>query len=311
MQAQQSDVFQLKLSSEVQNALEHNQPLVALESTIISHGMPYPQNLETALEVEQVVRQHGAVPATIAIIAGQPCIGCTKEQLEHIAQRGVAVRKVSRRDLPFVLGCGLDGATTVSATMLLAARAGIKMFVTGGIGGVHRGGHISMDVSADLTELGRTPVAVVCAGAKSVLDIPRTLEFLETQGVCVAAYGTDEFPAFFSRHSGCKAPCRVDTPQQAASLIHASHKLQLGNGLLLAVPIPEAAEAQGAQIEAAIQESLQEAEQRGIAGAEVTPFLLESIRNKTGGASLAANIQLVKNNAAAGSHIAVVLAALA
>eukprot|EP00775_Hariotina_reticulata_P008089 gene8089-8282_t len=287
---------------EVQRALQQKRPVVALESTIISHGMPYPQNLQTALEVEQVVRQHGAVPATIAIIAGQPCIGCTADQLEHIAKKGPAVRKVSRRDIPLVVGAGWDGATTVSGTMLLAARAGIRVFVTGGIGGVHRDGHISMDVSADLTELGRTPVTVVCAGAKSVLDIPRTLEFLETQGVCVAAYQCDEFPAFFTRHSGCKAPCRVDTPEQVAGMIRASSELQLGTGLLLAVPIPEAAAAEGALIQQAIEESLAEADKRGICGAEVTPFLLESIRSKTGGASLVANIQLVKNNAAVGSQ---------
>eukprot|EP00878_Enallax_costatus_P046125 GHUV01055731.1.p1 GENE.GHUV01055731.1~~GHUV01055731.1.p1 ORF type:complete len:437 (+),score=75.92 GHUV01055731.1:580-1890(+) len=258
-----------KFSPEVRDALQQGKPVVALESTIISHGMPYPQNLQTALEVEAVVRQHGAVPATIAIIGGQPCIGCDKEQLEYIAQRGTAVRKVSRRDMPLVVGNSLDGATTVSGTMLLAARAGIKVFVTGGIGGVHRGGHVSMDVSADLTELGRTPVAVVCAGAKSVLDIPRTLEYLETQGVCVAVYGADEFPAFFSQHSGCKAPCRVDTPQQAARMICASYDLHLDTGMLIAVPIPAEYAAEGAVIQRAIEESLAEADQQGIAGAEV------------------------------------------
>lgn len=309
-QQQQVPRVQLQMSEEVRHALQNNKPVVALESTIISHGMPYPQNLQTALEVEEVVRQHGATPATIAIIAGQPCIGCDRQQLEHIARKGLSVRKVSRRDMPLVVGSGLDGATTVSGTMLLAARAGIKVFVTGGIGGVHRGGEDSMDISADLTELGRTPVAVVCAGAKSVLDIPRTLEYLETQGVCVAAYGADEFPAFFSRHSGCKAPCRVDTPEQAARLIRAGHDLQLDTGLLLAVPIPTSAAAEGAAIQQAIQESLREADAQGVVGAEVTPFLLESIRSKTGGKSLAANIQLVKNNAAVGSQIAAALSAL-
>eukprot|EP00877_Chromochloris_zofingiensis_P007065 jgi/Chrzof1/2611/Cz11g22120.t1 len=302
--------YALKIAPDVQQALSAGVPVVALESTIISHGMPYPQNLSTALEVEQVIRDHDAVPATIAIIGGHCCVGLERHQLQHIAQRATAVKKVSRRDLPYVIGKGLDGATTVSATMILAARAGIKVFVTGGIGGVHRGGETTMDISADLTELGKTPVAVVCAGAKSVLDIRRTLEFLETQGVCVAAYGADEFPAFFSRHSGCKAPCRVDTPSEAAALIKGALDLQLGAGLVLAVPIPKQHEAQGAVIQKAIEESLQEAEQNQVAGNEVTPFLLKRIRSKTAGASLQANIMLVKNNAAIGAQVAKCLAAV-
>ena len=425
-------------------ALAEGRPVVALESTIITHGMPYPQNLETARAVEAVVRAHGAVPATIAVLAGTPHVGLTPPQLERLARAGHAVRKVSRRDLPLVAALGLDGATTVSATMLLAARAGIAVFVTGGallrvqlgggraavgawcslhdcrhsagprlprpaaaracrrqatrcragpaagIGGVHRGGEASLDISADLTELGRTPVAVVCAGAKSVLDIPRTLEFLETQvgaalrhmlcpawvtrapagpapparwntprrrragelraggadaagrcapparppagrpaslpttsvprtalhlllfprwqGVLVAAYGADEFPAFFTRHSGCPAPARVDTPQQAAAAIAAAARLRLGGGMVLGVPIPEAQAAAGAAVERAVEQALGEAEQRGIRGAEVTPFLLQRIQELTGGASLAANIALVKHNAAVGAQVAAALA---
>eukprot|EP00798_Chlamydomonas_sp_ICE-L_P014411 gene14411-20405_t len=312
-------------------------PTVARESSSISHGMPYPQNLQTALEVEAVVLSQGAVPATIAIIEGQPCIGLERDQLERIARKGLACHKVSRRDLPLVMAQGLDGATTVSATMLLASLAGIKVFVTGGVGGVHRGGESTMDISSDLTELGRTPVAVVCAGVKSVLDIPRTLEFLETQGVCVAAFNTDEFPAFFSRHSGCKAPARVDTPKgaaammhsisrlglsngmllavsipeahacQAAAMMHSISRLGLSNGMLLAVPIPEAHAAEGTQIEGAIKQALDEADDKGIKGNAVTPFLLERIRQLTGGKSLEANIRLVKNNATVGAQMACAL----
>lgn len=204
----------LRVAPEVAAALREGRAVVALESTIVSHGMPYPANLDTARAVERAVREGGAVPATIAVIGGECCVGLDDAQLGRIARGGASVRKVSRRDLPLVVASRADGATTVSATMLLAARAGIRVFVTGGIGGVHRGGEASMDVSADLTELGRTPVAVVCAGAKSVLDIPRTLEFLETQGVPVAGYGVDELPAFFTRRSGVRAPCRVDTPKQ-------------------------------------------------------------------------------------------------
>ncbi|GBF99787.1 hypothetical protein Rsub_12227 [Raphidocelis subcapitata] len=300
----------LTVAPEVAAALREGRAVVALESTIISHGMPYPQNLETALEVEARVRAGGAVPATIAIIGGRCCVGLSKEQIERIARGGSAVQKVSRRDLPLAVASGADGATTVSATMLLAARAGIRVFVTGGIGGVHRGGESSMDVSADLTELGRTPVAVICAGAKSVLDIPRTLEYLETQGVPVAAFGADELPAFFTRHSGCKAPCRVDTPREAAALFKASLDLRLGCGAVVAVPIPAEHEAAGREVEAAIAEALREAERRGIRGAAVTPFLLERIRSTTGGKSLDANVALVKHNAGVGAAIAAELAAL-
>jgi len=292
------------ISKEVSDALARGLPVVALESTIISHGMPYPQNLQTAMEVEQVVRSAGAVPATIAILSGIPHIGLTPSQLEHLARKGTAVTKVSRRDLPWVIARELDGSATVSATSLLAHRAGIRVFVTGGIGGVHRGGESSMDISADLTELARTPILVVCAGVKSVLDIPRTLEALETYGVAVAAYGTDEFPAFFSRHSGCRAPSRVDSAEQVAKAVTAGENLALGSGMLLAVPVPMEYAAEGEEIQAAILQALGECESKGITGSEITPFLLERIRNLTGGKSLAANIHLIKNNARVGAEVA-------
>ncbi|GLC41513.1 hypothetical protein PLESTB_001003000 [Pleodorina starrii] len=294
----------LRISPEVQAALADGQPVIALESTIITHGMPWPDNLSTALEVEDVVRASGAVPATIAIISGVPHIGMQREQLEYIARKGTAVQKVSRRDLPVVMAKQLDGATTVSATSALAALAGIPVFVTGGIGGVHRGGEVTMDISADLTELGRTPIAVVCAGAKSILDIPRTLEVLETWGVAVASYGTDEFPAFFTPHSGCRSPARVDSPAEAAAMLGSVQRLGLGSGMLVAVPIPADQAAEGEEVEGAIRTALREADSKGIRGNEVTPFLLERVRELTGGRSLEANIKLVKNNARVGSAIA-------
>jgi len=300
----------LVYSPEVEDALMQGRPIVALESTIVSHGMPFPQNLQTAHEVEEVVRSNGAVPATIAILGGVPHIGLTASQLERIARGGTAVRKTSRRDLPAVIALRQDGATTVSATMLLAARAGISIFVTGGIGGVHRGAETTMDISADLTELGRTPVTVICAGAKSVLDITRTLEYLETQGVCVAAYGVDEFPAFFTRHSGCRAPLRLDNPGQIATAIYAADKLKLDSGMVIGVPIPEDYAAAGAEVEKAIETALAEAAESKVMGNDVTPFLLKRIRELTGGRSLTANIDLVKNNAAVGARIAAELVKL-
>jgi pseudouridine-5'-phosphate glycosidase len=300
----------LVYSPEVEAALCLGQPIVALESTIISHGLPWPQNLQTAHDVEEVVRSNGAIPATIAILGGVPHIGLTASQLKRIARGGEAVRKTSRRDLPAVIALRQDGATTVSATMLLAARAGIPIFVTGGIGGVHRGAEVSMDISADLTELGRTPVTVICAGAKSVLDIPRTLEYLETQGVCVAAYGVDEFPAFFTRHSGCRAPTRFDSPEQIAAAIDASDKLQLDSGMVIGVPIPEEYASAGAEVENAIEKALAEAGEKNVKGNEVTPFLLKRIRELTAGKSLTANVHLVKNNAAVGARIAAELVKL-
>ena len=260
------------LAPDVADALRRGLPVVALESTIISHGMPYPDNLTMAREVEAIVREHGATPATIAIIDGVPRVGLTDDQLVQLASLGPSALKVSRRDVAHCIAKGATGATTVSATMLLAHSAGISIFVTGGVGGVHREGHNTLDVSADLTELGRTPVCVVCAGAKSVLDIPRTLEYLETQGVCVAGFGVDEFPAFFTRKSGVSAPCRVDTPREAARLAEANEK--------------------------------------GISGNACTPFLLKRIRELTGGKSLVSNVALVKNNARVGALVAVELAGL-
>eukprot|EP00239_Pterosperma_sp_CCMP1384_P003972 CAMPEP_0197848284 /NCGR_PEP_ID=MMETSP1438-20131217/8138_1 /TAXON_ID=1461541 /ORGANISM="Pterosperma sp., Strain CCMP1384" /LENGTH=353 /DNA_ID=CAMNT_0043460445 /DNA_START=61 /DNA_END=1119 /DNA_ORIENTATION=+ len=295
------------LSPVVARALDAGLPVVALESTIITHGMPYPQNLQTAKDVEAVVTQAGAVPATIAILDGVPHVGLDAAQLDRLAQEGHKVKKTSRRDLPHVMATGACGSTTVSCTMILAARCGIDVFVTGGIGGVHRGAENSMDISADLTELGRTPVAVVCAGAKSVLDIPRTLEYLETQGVPVATIGSDEFPAFFTPTSGCKSPSRVDTPEQAAAMIKASSMLNLGGGMVFAAPIPDKDRAGGSRVEAAITKALDEADKQRVMGAEVTPFLLKRVQELSGGESLTANIALIKNNAVVGSKIAAAL----
>eukprot|EP00899_Mesostigma_viride_P017207 jgi/Mesvir1/25488/Mv24026-RA.1 len=279
-----------QVSPEVQAALARGDAVVALESTIVCHGMPYPQNLETAREVETIVREQGAVPATIAVVGGTPRIGVDDATMEYLARKGHGVKKVSRRDLAYVVSRKLDGATTVSATMLLASMAGIPLFVTGGIGGVHRDGESTMDVSADLTELGCTPVAVICAGAKTILDIPRTLEYLETQGVPVVGYGTDEFPAFFTKSSGCKAPCRLDTPTACAQLIDASRRLGLRGGMVFGVPIPEDHAAEGEMVERAIQQALREASDKGIRGAASTPFLLRRIAEITGGRSLMASI---------------------
>ncbi|KAL6563884.1 hypothetical protein OROHE_005124 [Orobanche hederae] len=249
----------VKISQEVSEALSVGRAVVALESTIISHGMPYPQNLETAKEVEAIVRQNGAVPATIGILDGIPCVGLSAEELERLAILGRKARKTARRDIAHVVATRGNGATTVSATMFFASMVGIQIFVTGGIGGVHRHGESTMDISSDLIELGRTHVAVVSAGVKSILDIPRTLEYLETQGVCVAAYRTNEFPAFFTDKSGCKAPCRVDSPEECARLIDTNINLNLGSGVLIAVPIPSEYSASGNIIESAIPRALKEA----------------------------------------------------
>lgn len=303
--ASRPDLQVIVVHPRVRQALQRGAPVVALESTIISHGMPYPQNLQTALEVEAVVRAGGAVPATIAILSGIPHVGLTEDQLEHIARKGPAVVKVSRRDLAAVIAQEEDGATTVSATMLIAARAGISVFVTGGIGGVHRGGETSMDISADLTELSRTRMCVVCAGVKSVLDVPRTLEVLETLGVAVASFNSPTFPAFFSQCSGCVAPSRVDTPYEAARLVRSMQQLQLDSSLLIGVPIPTASVSDGAKVEEAIEEALAAAAHQGVHGALITPFLLSRIQEQTSGLSLALNIMLVKNNAAVGAAIAV------
>lgn len=256
------------------------------------------------------MRENGAVPATIAILDGVPCIGLNSHQLERLAILGNKAQKTARKDIAQIVGAGGNGATTVSATMFFASQVGIPVFVTGGIGGVHRHGEQTLDISSDLTELGRTPIAVISAGVKSILDIPRTLEFLETQGVTVASYQTSEFPAFFSESSGCKVSCRLDSPEECARLIHRNLSLNLGSGMLIAVPIPKDCAASGNLIESAIQRALEEAEKKHVTGNAATPFLLSKVNELTGGASLAANIALVKNNALVGAKIALSLANL-
>ncbi|XP_030815997.1 pseudouridine-metabolizing bifunctional protein C1861.05-like isoform X2 [Camarhynchus parvulus] len=300
----------VRIHPSVQEALVEGRPVVALESTIITHGMAYPLNLSMAREVEEIVRTNGAVPATVGILRGQIHVGLTDEELEFLASSKNAV-KVSRRDFPFVLSQGLSGGTTVSGTMIVAHKAGIPVFVTGGIGGVHRHGENTLDVSADLTELGRTPVAVVSAGAKSILDIGRTLEYLETQGVCVAAFGESrEFPAFFSRQSGFQAPYHVQDEEEAAKLIDSALGLGLSSGVLIAVPCPQERAAQGQAIEEAIQQALSQARSKGITGKDVTPFLLQKLTELTDGKSLDSNLALIQNNARVGSCIAVALSKL-
>ncbi|WP_109510400.1 pseudouridine-5'-phosphate glycosidase [Nocardioides speluncae] len=299
----------LVLSDEVATALRDRTPVVALESTIISHGMPYPQNVEMATDVEQIIRDGGAVPATIALLDGRPHVGLDRDSLELLASSS-EVAKVSVRDLPYIVARGLHGATTVAATMRLAALAGISVFVTGGLGGVHRGAQQTFDISADLTELSLTNVAVVSAGVKSILDIGLTLEALETLGVPVVAYGTDEFPAFFSRESGYQAPMRLDTPAEVAALMAAKWRLGLTGGVSLVNPIPEADEVPESEMAAVIEQALSDMEAAGIHGKDATPFLLGRIVEITGGASLTANIALVRNNARLGAQIATAYAAL-
>ncbi len=300
-----------ELQAEVARALQHGQPVVALESTIISHGMPYPQNVATALRVEAAVREQGAVPATVAVVDGRMRAGLTPAQIETLGRAGTAVAKLSRRDLPFALAAGTSGATTVAATMIIAAAAGIRIFATGGIGGVHRGAERSFDISADLQELARTPVAVVCAGAKAILDLPLTLEYLETQGVPVIGYGTDELPAFYSRHSGLKLGHRLDSPEAVAQVLHAQQAAGLGGGTVVAQPIAAEHEIARERIDSYIDQALAEAAQQGVQGAASTPFLLKRVSELTGGASLAANIELVLANARLAAQVAVALAALA
>ena len=287
----------LDIAPEVQEALSAGKPVVALESTIISHGMPYPQNVETALLVEQTIRDNGAVPATIAIIGGRLKAGLSKAEIEHLGWKGRGVAKASRRDLPVLVARGADGATTVTTTMIIAAMAGIKVFATGGIGGVHRGAETTMDISADLEELSRTPVMVICAGAKSILDLGLTLEYLETKGVPVIGYGTDELPAFYTRRSGFKVDYRIDSPGELASAFKAQQEMGLGSGMLVTNPIPEEYSMDPDVINAAIDQAVAEAREQGIHGKETTPFLLARIKDLTGGDSLASNIQLVLNNA--------------
>jgi len=293
----------LTLTDEVAEALAAGAPVVALESTIISHGMPYPQNVEMAMEVEGIIREHGAVPATLAVLDGRPKIGLSPDDLELLASHG-DVAKVSVRDLPFVVARGTHGATTVAATMRLAALAGIRTFVTGGLGGVHRGAQQSFDISADLTELGTTDVAVVCAGVKSILDIGLTLERLETLGVPVLGYGTDEFPSFFSRSSGHAAPMRVDSAADVAATMAAKWDLGIDGGLVVANPIPVEDEIPAAEIGGIIEQALADMDALGIRGKDATPYLLGRIVEITSGASLTANIALVRNNARLGAAIA-------
>lgn len=298
----------LDLSPEVAAAVAEGRPVVALESTIISHGMPYPRNARTALEVEAAVRDSGAVPATVALIGGKLKAGLSADEIERIARAGSAVVKTSRRDIPFVLARGLDGATTVAATMIVADLAGIRVFATGGIGGVHRGAAETWDVSADLEELGRTDVAVVCAGAKSILDLGLTLEYLETRGVAVVGYGTDELPAFYTRQSGFKVDWRVDAPAELARAMKAKWSLGLSGGFVVANPIPAADAMPKDAIDGAIETALLDAAAKGISGKETTPFLLGRIVELTGGDSLESNVRLVLNNARLAAALAVAYA---
>lgn len=287
----------LSISPEVKEALDAGKPVVALESTIISHGMPYPQNVETALRVEQTIRDNGAVPATIAIIGGRLKAGCTPEEIEYLGKKGQAVIKASRRDLPVLIARKEDGATTVTTTMIIAAMAGIRVFATGGIGGVHRGAQHTFDISADLEELAQTPVMVICAGAKSILDLGLTLEYLETKGVPVIGYGTDELPAFYTRHSGFGVDYRIDTPEELAAVFKAKIDCGFKGGMLVTNPIPEEFSMPKEVIDCAIEHAIKDMEEAGIHGKQCTPFLLAKVKDLTGGDSLAANIQLVLNNA--------------
>lgn len=296
-------------SDEVRTAKENNLPIVALESTIISHGMPYPVNVTTAREVEDIVRKNGAIPATIAILGGRIKIGLSNEDLEFLGrpENRDSITKVSRRDMAFVLAQGLHGATTVAATMICAKLAGIEVFVTGGIGGVHRGATESFDISADLTELASTDVAVVCAGAKSILDIGLTLEYLETHGVPVAGYETSEFPAFYSRKSGFDANFALISAKEAAAFIRTKWNLGLHGGVVIANPVPQEDELDASVIGEVIERALREAAEQNVTGKAVTPFLLDRVKELTGGKSLDTNVALVKNNARVGSQIAVAL----
>ena len=294
----------LDIAPEVRAALEAGKPVVALESTIISHGMPYPQNVETALNVERIVRENGAVPATIAIIGGRLKAGLSEEEITYLGKKGYDVTKASRRDLPVLVARGADGATTVATTMIVAAMAGIRVFATGGIGGVHRGAEITMDISADLEELAQTGVLVVCAGAKSILDLGLTLEYLETMGVPVIGYQTGELPAFYTRKSGFGVDYRLDTPGEIAAAFRAKMDMGLAGGMLVTNPIPEEYSMDPDVINRAIDEAVEEAKAQGIHGKQTTPFLLAKIKDITGGDSLASNIRLVYNNAELAAKIA-------
>lgn len=294
----------LDVAPEVAEALAQGKPVVALESTIISHGMPYPKNVEMANEVERIIRENGAVPATIAILDGRLKVGLNEEELEKLARPNAHIIKVSRRDLGVAVSRNLDGATTVATTMLIAAMAGIRVFATGGIGGVHRGAETTMDISADLEELGRTPVMVVCAGAKSILDLGLTLEYLETKGVPVIGFGTEELPAFYTRESGFSVDYRMDSPYEVAAAFGTAQELGLQGGMLVVNPIPKEYSMDASVINGAIDAAVAEAEEKHIRGKEITPFLLAKIKDITGGDSLEANIQLVYNNAKVAAQIA-------
>lgn len=298
----------LDISPEVREALDEGRPVVALESTIISHGMPYPKNVETALLVEQTIRDNGAVPATVAVIGGRLKAGLSREEIEYLGKTGRGVAKASRRDLPALVARGADGATTVTTTMIIAHMAGIRIFATGGIGGVHRGAETTMDISADLEELAQTPVMVVCAGAKSILDLGLTLEYLETHGVPVIGYGTEELPAFYTRRSGFSVDYRVDSPEELAAMFSAQRGLDYRGGMLVTNPIPEEYSMDKAVIDRAIDEALAQAKAQGVHGKETTPFLLAKVVELTGGDSLESNIQLVLNNARLAARTAAALA---
>ncbi len=295
----------LDIADEVRDALTRNQPVVALESTIICHGMPWPRNAETALQAEAAVRDGGAIPATVAILGGRLKVGLDNAEIQQLGKSGQAVAKTSRRDIPFIVARGDDGATTVAATMIIAAMAGIRVMATGGIGGVHRGVEHTMDISADLEELARTNIAVVCAGIKSVLDIGRTLEYLETVGVPMVGFRTDTVPAFYTRSSGFPVDYRVDDPVQAAEAIRAKFGMGIDGAMLIANPVPEADALAAEEIDNVIDTAIAEMNERGISGKESTPFLLARIAARTGGRSLDANIALVLNNARVAAQIAV------
>ena len=294
----------IEISPEVQNALDNNLPIVALESTIISHGMPYPKNVETALNCQNIIRENGAVPATIAIINGKLKVGLTDEEINYLGKKGRDVIKVSRRDIPYMVALKLDGATTVSATMLIASFANIKIFATGGIGGVHRGAELSFDISCDLEELGKTNVAVVCAGAKAILDLPKTLEYLETKGVLVVGYKTKKLPAFYSASSVLNVDICANTPEEIAEMINVKNELNLEGGILVTNPIPMEYEIPHEQIDKVIDKAVEEMNEKNIIGKESTPFLLAKICELTGGNSLESNIKLVYNNCKLAAKIA-------
>ena len=300
----------LDIAPEVQEALKNGKPVVALESTIISHGMPYPQNVETALNVEKIIRENGAVPATIAVIGGRMKAGLSPEEIDYLGKTGAGVAKASRRDLPVLVALGRDGATTVTTTMMIAHMAGISVFATGGIGGVHRGAETTMDISADLQELAHTSVAVVCAGAKSLLDIPKTLEYLETMGVPVLGMGTEDFPAFYCRRSGCKVDRKIDTVEEMARILHTKWDAGIQGGVVIGNPIPKEYELDFDEMEKVINRALEAARAEGIHGKDTTPFLLAHIKDYTKGVSLASNLQLAYNNARTAARISIELSKL-